>query len=290
MKLVPLSVTQAIGKVSFLTKKNQPHIFFVGGLIGAVGSTLLACRATLKLEEVLDEIKEDFELVHIRTNENTTRRDYYPDLAGVYFDSAGKLAKLYGPSLILGSLSISALTNSHMQLTRRNTTLTVAYAGLSNMFEEYRARVRKEVGETRESDIYFNAEEISIEHEGEIIKRKIAVGLPNQYARVFDSNNGNWKPSPDYCRFFLTAQQQFANDSLRVKGHVFLNDIYDWLGYDRTSIGQLVGWTINSTTGDNFISFGLDSSFNIHQITDHYNEQSHLLNFNVNGIIYDKLL
>jgi hypothetical protein len=289
MKFVPVSVTRAIGKAAVLTKKNQPHIFFVGGVIGVVGSTVLACRATLKLEPVLDEIKEDFELVQIRTNENTTPRNYYPDLARVYFDSGTKLAKLYGPSLILGGVSIAALTNSHIQLTRRNAALTAAYAGLSQVFDDYRGRVREELGEDRERDIYLNAQEISVEQEGKKIKATVANGLPNQYARLFDKYNGNWKPSPDYNRFFLISQQEYANDRLRSKGHVFLNDIYDWLGFERTSIGQIVGWTINSKDGDNYISFGLDASFNVRQPTDSFDGQTHLLDFNVEGIVWDQI-
>ena len=287
MKLhIPEGVTRAVATTALKAKKNSPHIFFAGGVIGVLGSTFLACRATLKLEENIDEIKVDLDKVR-SSKSVVSNQEYSKSLASSYFQAAKKIGILYGPSVIIGGLSIAAITNSHIQLTKRNAALTAAYAGLSTAFEEYRGRVREELGEERERDLYLSAKEVTLDEEGKKIKAKVADGLPNEYARFFDRNNANWKPSPDFNRWFLMSQQNYANDKLRVDGFVFLNDVYDWLGFDRTQIGQLVGWTIHSHEGDGYISFGLDDAFNVRK--QNAVESTHLLDFNVEGIVYDKI-
>src|SRR5690606_12417779 len=131
MKIVPHSLTRSVARTTFRLKRNSPHIFFAGGVVGMVGSTVLACRATLKLEPVLDDIKTDLAIVKNRKNElvdaensNYNDRDYTRDLGVVYVRSIKTLGKLYGPSILLGVASVGALTGSHVQLTRRNSALT----------------------------------------------------------------------------------------------------------------------------------------------------------------------
>ena len=89
---------------------------------------------------------------------------------------------------------------------------------------------------------------------------------------------------------FLRAQQQYANDKLIAQGHLFLNEVYDMLGLPRTKAGAIVGWVYddNNAVGDNFVDFGI---YDVHRETarDFVNgyERSILLDFNVDGVIYD---
>ena len=75
-------------------KKNSPHIFFVGGIAGVLTSTVLACKATLKLEDVLDEAKEDIGTVKAlgegSREQGTTYidKEYHRDLGYVYGKTA----------------------------------------------------------------------------------------------------------------------------------------------------------------------------------------------------------
>ena len=89
---------------------------------------------------------------------------------------------------------------------------------------------------------------------------------------------------------YLRRQQEFANEMLRSKGHLFLNEVYDILGFPRTKAGQVVGWIYDekNPVGDNYVDFG------IYDITDERKrdfingyERSILLDFNVDGNIWD---
>ncbi len=289
MKLIPQSVTRTIARQILLSKKNSPHIFFVGGVIGIIGSGVLACRATLKLEDTLDEVKKDLDIVKA-LHDNPAPGSQYPeqehhkDLGYVYGKSAVHLGRLYGPAIALGAVSIAALTGSHIQMTRRNTALTATLAAVSKAYDEYRIRVQGEIGKERELDIHR-----SIKEEKNDKKELLKVTDPNgwsPYARFFDESCPNWVKDAELNRIFLQCQQTYANHLLRARGHVFLNEVYDSLGLERSRAGQVVGWVINGE-GDGYVDFGMFEA-NSNRFINNL-ERNIILDFNVDGVVYDKI-
>jgi hypothetical protein len=266
-------------------KKNSPHIFFVAGVAGTVVSTVLACRATLKLSETLDEIQNDVDKIN---EPIVSEEDWRRDTVYVYLKGGMKLTKLYGPSLLIGSVSIGLLTGSHVQLTRRNAALMAAYAALQQMFDDYRERVKFEVGNDKEKDIFHGAQTKTLvgdDGEEKDIKTMGPLGY-SIYAKFFDEVSRHWQKDPEFNRMYIQCQQNYANDLLKSRGHVFLNEVYDMLGIDRTTAGSVVGWVLNGD-GDNYISFGVFELENARFINGY--ERSILLDFNVDGVIYDKI-
>lgn len=278
---IATSVTRLLGRQKLRLHRNSPHIMFGLGLAGSVASTVLACRATLKTEKMFDYMKDDLDLA--RTSED--RRD----VAYAYFRNITTFTKAYAPSLVVGGVSVALLTGSHVQLTRRNTSLTVAYAGLHRAYSEYRERVRAEVGEEKELDLYRG---ITLEEDKEngrksLPKRKVID--PNKlsmYAVIFDESNPNWRPNGEFNRMFIQCQQNYFNQRLSVYGHVFLNEVYEALGMQKTRPGQVVGWLYNGD-GDNFIDFGIFEAHNADFVNHH--EPSIILDFNVDGPILNHL-
>lgn len=293
MKLVSANVTRVVARSVLQAKKHSPHIFFAGGIAGILGSTILACRATLKLEDKLDEIKEDFSKVKLNEAAMSemnlsVRKEHIKDVTYVYVKSAKTISKLYGPSVFICVVSISALTGSHIQLTRRNTALTAAFGAISKSFDEYRERVREEIGKDKEQNLYLGMTEETVKVNGknQIVKLAGTNGR-SRYARFFDEGNNNFVKSEELNRLFIHAQERFANDMLHARGHVILNEVYDMLGLERSTEGAVVGWILDGPNSDNYITFGMFSIDNqrfINQL-----ERSVLLDFNVDGIVYDKI-
>lgn len=296
MKLISYSTTRHLGRAILVAKKNSPHIFFAGGLVGSVASTILACRATLKLEPVMDDIKMDLQVLKDVKKKGSTNlgkpytdRDYAHDLMFVYGKSVKSLAKLYGPSIVLGGASIGALTGSHVQMTRRNSALTATAAAISKAYDDYRERVRQEIGEEKELDIHHavTTEEITVDGKKQLAKVADPSKL-SDYARFFDQTCPNWQKDPELNRIFLRVQQDYANHKLQARGHVFLNEIYDALGLERSQAGAVVGWVLDGENSDNYIDFGMfDEVYNSRFVNNL--ERSLILDFNVDGIIYDKI-
>lgn len=296
MKFVPTSITRSIARSILVSKKNSPHIFFVGGIAAVAGGTILACQATLKLEENLDEIKQD--LKEVKTLNNSigvmlndrvySEQDYYRALTTIYVKSAMKLGKLYGPAVIVGGVGIAALTGSHIQLARRNTALTATLAAVMKAFDEYRVRVAEEVGEKRELELHRAVKDQQAEINGK--KQTVKVTDPDgwsPYAKEFDETNGNWRPNSEFNRVFIECQQRYMNDRLQARGHVFLNEVYDALGMEHTQAGALVGWVRDSEDGDNYVDYGLYLANSMGFING--SRHNIILDFNVDGVIYDKI-
>lgn len=288
MKLIPNVLTRSVGRQILVAQKNSPRVLFVAGIVGVVGSAVLASRATLKLEKTLDGFKHDVdEVAKIKSEVDETsytRQMHYKNVTYVYVKGTYEIARLYAPAIIVGGLSITALTTSHIQLSRRNAALTAAYTALSASFDEYRARVTKELGVDKERALRHGAEDHILPKEVE----DLLVLDPNKlspYARFFQVGNVNWHKDAEVNKLFIMCQQNHANHLLSARGHVFLNEVYDMLGIERSQAGQVVGWVVGN--GDNYIDFGMFKAYNKPFVNGY--EPTIVLDFNVDGIIYNKI-
>jgi len=288
-----------VNRRKLILKKQSPHIMFGFGLAGSVTSTVLACRATLKLPETLEVIEGDIsDIKKLRANYKTWKEEDGPDsiqqykqseldgdTAYVYVKAGYKVVRLYAPAIGLGILSVTALTSSHVNLSRRNTALMAAYAAVAKAYDDYRERVVQELGAERELAIYHAKVNAIDATTGETSE----VADPNKwsaYARFFDEASPHWEKNAEFNRLYVQCQQNYANEKLRAQGHLFLNEVYDMLGIDRSQAGAVVGWVIGKN-GDNYIDFGMYEAVNSQFINGW--ERSILLDFNVDGVIYDKI-
>lgn len=292
------AVTSRVGRQILIGQKHSPTILFVAGTVGVVAAAVLASRATLKLDEVLTEhekTKLDMDLTLKRPNNNYTEELHRRDGLVLMAKTAGRITKLYAPAVVVGALSIAALTGSHVVLTRRNAAVMAAYAAIDKGFREYRDRVVAKYGP--EEDQHFRyGEQIETELSedtdlGTKVQKVKVLGGKNVsiYARFFDESSPSWDRAPHYNQFFIQCQQNYANDKLRAQGHLFLNEVYDMLGLERSPEGAVVGWVLNGG-GDCFVDFGVfNGDKYMGQEFVNGSERSILLDFNVDGVIWDKI-
>lgn len=294
MKFVPEVVTRTVARNALIAQKNSPKVLLGVGIVGMVGNTVLACRATLKMDDVVDEAKGKLSTAKTLYHPDYSEKDRNRDISLIYFQTSVKVVKLYAPAIILGGVSIAALTQSHNILSRRNAALTMAYGALEKGFNEYRARVVEKYGEDEDRNLRYGVRQEQIVDEETGKKRmvtRVATDVPSIYARFFDSYSTSWSKEPEYNLIFIRCQQNYSNDLLKARGHVFLNEVYDMLGIPRSKAGAVVGWLLspNGST-DNFINFGVFDGDN-DRVRDFVNgvEGAVLLDFNVDGVIYDKI-
>lgn len=299
----------AIGRGGVILKKYSPEILTAAGVIGTVGSTVLACKATLKVEDILDEAKKKSNLINavhdgeIEVDAEYTDKDYSKDLLVNRTQTAVKLIKLYGPAITLGALSITAILGGQHILRKRNVAVMAAYKLCEESFNNYRSRVKDELGEEKDRQFYYGITEETVKDKvkskdgkTKTVTTKVEKApdhLYSQYARFFDEANANWNKSPEQNMYFLKMAQNQMNDKLKARGHVFLNEVYDALGFERSEAGQLVGWVWNKDNtameaGDGYIDFGIfDGNSYAKRAFVNGDERSILLDFNIDGMIYD---
>lgn len=294
MSLIPEAIGRQIARNALHLQKASPEILLGVGIVGLVGSTVLACRATLKVEQVLSESKDKVDLATNLEHDDYSEKDRQRDLMLIKYQTGVKIVRLYAPAIVVGGLSIYALTSSHNILSRRNAALTAAYAALEKGFSQYRARVVEKYGEEEDRDLRYGTEKVQITDPDTGKKKTVTrVGPedPSVYAKFFDPTSTSWSKDPETNLFFLKCQQNYANDLLRSRGHVFLNEVYDMCGIERTKAGAIVGWVLSENgETDNFVNFGVfDGREQVARDFVNGREGAILLDFNVDGVIYDKL-
>lgn len=306
-------LSRSIHKVGFKFKKHSPEILTGAGIVCVVASTVMACKATTKLSAILDETKEQTDQIHgyVEKNgysEKYSEKDEKKDLAIVYTKSCVNVAKLYGPSVLVGVLGVTSILAGNNVLRKRNVALTAAYTAVDSSFKKYRERVVERFGEAVDRELKNNArkEEVEIvetDENGEekVVKKAAYVVSPSdisEYARFFEEytvdDKGNkikntyWTSNNEYNLMFLKKAESFANDKLRINGYLFLNEVYEMLGIPKTKAGQVVGWVYDekNPVGDNFVDFGLyKDNLSYSDFVNGY-DPAILLDFNVDGNIW----
>ena len=308
------NATRAFYRAGFKFKKHSPEILVVAGVAGTVASAVMACKATTKINFVLEETKMQVDVIHEATEKGEVKtylengevgmvpyssEDSKKDLSIVYAKTGLKMVKLYGPAVALGTVSIASILTGHNILRKRNLALAAAYKAVDTGFKQYRGRVVERFGEQMDRELKYDIkakeiEETTVDKKGKekTVTKTIEVANPSgacsPYTFCFDETCMGWTRDAEANKFFLLRQQDYANEKLKAKGYLFLNDVLDMLGINRTRAGQTVGWIYDEKNpiGDNYVDFGI---FDIHCEANRNFvnglEKSIWLNFNVDGDI-----
>lgn len=300
---LPTAVTRRVGGTVLRGKVASPKFLFVGGVVGMVGTSVLASRATLKFRDVMEDHEKDIADAGAALDlkrDDYGQKEFDNDVRYLKVRTATTIVKLYAPPVALGVVSIAMLTQSHVMLTKRNVALAAAYATLEGVFENYRSRVIMDQGAEKDREYYYGTEVRETIKEGKNGPKKVKETVLSTepkllYGRLFDARNDNWQGSRELNRPFLQSQQNRANDRLHARGHITLNEVYDMLGIERTPEGMMAGWILDEDgPGDNYVDFGCFSQehhgWNEWAI-DENGAHGHTirLDFNVDGNIHQRL-
>ena len=298
--------SRTLCKAGLKLKKHSPEILVVGGVVGLVASGVMACKATTKLSAILDDSKEQIELFDkVAANPEMVKEEYTVEDAEkdkkiVKVQTAVKVAKLYAPSIAVGVVSIGAIFASNNIMRKRNVALGAAYATVDRAFKDYRNRVVDRFGEELDKELRYNLKTKEVKETVEdengkkkTVKRNIKYmdsAMPSEFAVIYDDGCAGWTKDPEDNKFFLIQQQRYANERLKRRGYLSLNEVYELLGFPSTKAGQVVGWLYDckdpNYKGDNFVDFGLynvDCEPNRDFVNGY--ERNIILDFNVAPII-----
>lgn len=286
----------------FLAGKHSPEILLVSGIAAIVGGTVLACKATLRVEEILDTHdakREDIEAVKEKAEDENNDisydlKDYQHDKTLLTIQTGVNLLKNYAPSIALMGVGVACIVSSYGIMKKRNVALMAAYNAVDTAFKQYRQRVVDDAGEEKDQFYRYGIEKKKIEmpdENGEVKTQEMVVfdrNQPSQYARYFDESSAWYSRVAGANLMFLRRIEKQANDRLMLNGHLFLNEVYDMLDIPRSPEGQIVGWLRGE--GDCFVDFHIyDGARTTSRDFVNGYEKAVLLDFNVQGVIYDKL-
>lgn len=291
------SGSRVAGRIGLAAKYYSPQILMGVGIVGVTTAAVLACKATLELELLVEHTKLQKRGLAKKTHELTadeySSTAYKRDLTKIYLNTGKELGKLYAIPLSMGMVSIGCIIGGQSIMHQRNVAVIAAYKGLEASFNKYRDRVTEAYGEEKDKDFNEGITTETIKDEdGKNQKVKILDHHDaSTHVRVFDSANRNWDHSPDYNLNFVKVQETMANQRLARKGHLFLNEVLDDLGFPRTAAGAVTGWVYENGNGDGYVDFGIqDLQGERARIMGNDEDADYiLLDFNHDGIILDFL-
>jgi hypothetical protein len=185
-----------------------------------------------------------------------------------------------------------------------------AYALLDTSFKAYQARVAEKYGAEEELNIRYGIqtiveEEVVVDEKGKekTVTKEVTTINPNAqsvYGRYFEESNEYFQTERGFNKQFILGVQNYFNDLLKVRartnpngrGYVFLNEVYERLGFQGTEAGHVVGWIYDTKDpqhqGDNYIDFGIFELTGPKMNFVNLDEKTILLDFNVDGNIWLK--
>ena len=281
-------VTRLAGRAGLVLSKHAPTILTAAGTAGFIGTTILASKATLKVEETIAEEAALLVKVH-ETHEagKLEDKDALHDKVILYTRMTTKLAKLYAPALILGAASIVSLATGHGIMLKRNASLAAAYAAVDQAFKTYKKKVESKFGKDAVIDALVSTAEEDLTKNELTMEAIAAVDGVSPYGVIFDETNNNWSADEDLSMLHLKCQQQYANDILQTRGHIFLNEVYKMLGFPHTPAGAVTGWVKGN--GDDFVDFNIFEGTFEGEDEKGRTVTKWALDFNVDGVMYDKI-
>ena len=281
-------VTRLAGRAGLVLSKHAPTILTAAGTAGFIGTTILASKATLKVEETIAE--ETALLVKVHEAHEAGKledKDALHDKVILYTRMTTKLAKLYAPALILGAASIVSLATGHGIMLKRNASLAAAYAAVDQAFKTYKKKVESKFGKDAVIDALVSTAEEDLTKNELTMEAIAAVDGVSPYGVIFDETNNNWSADEDLSMLHLKCQQQYANDILQTRGHIFLNEVYKMLGFPHTPAGAVTGWVKGN--GDDFVDFNIFEGTFEGEDEKGRTVTKWALDFNVDGVMYDNI-
>ena len=306
-KVMSSSAVRNGAKFIFQLKKHAPTIAVVGGALGTAAAGVWAVEKSVdEAPEVLAEVSATIEGVKKQELGNRA-------LAKAYVMGGLKVAKVYVGPMIVEIASVGGILWGYRIINGRFVAMTATAAALERAnnvekanFARYRKALADKLGENFDDgieydlDIPMNVEHRYFEYEdketGEVTKEKAQMEFStgvgdviSPYAVIFDETSSEWSTDPEYNKMTLLRIQQTCNDRLHSRGYLFLNEVYDELGLPSTRAGQLVGWI--DGMGDSYVDFGMYDVQYVPNRSEFINnlEPSIILDFNVDGIIWDKI-
>ena len=299
------TITYAVGHTKTFFSRNSAEILLIGGAIGVVTGTVMACKATLKADSVMDEYKTKKEKIgtclenpEIDYDEITAKED----LKNLTIQTAVKMIKCYTPAVILESFSIGTIFASNHIMQQRNAALAASCAAVEAAYKKYREKVVEKYGKEVDDELYYgtkteNKKITTTDPEtGEKTKTTESKTYLQEeygcspYAVLFDSSAIEFYQDDATNMFMLKNREKEATVRLRANGMLTLNDVYEMIGVKPTDIGLTHGWIFekDNPDGDNEVKFDMRHVY----VKDPYSdreERAILIDFNCDGFVYGRV-
>ena len=220
-----------LSKTGMNIKKYSPELLLGVGIVGFVGTVVLAYKAEPAVERVIEDIEAKRE-DGVEVNKMEVAKD---------------LGKVLALPITVGVLSVGAIVWSHkIQMTRIK-----ALAGFLSSAQTYQKmfedKVKREFGNEAFDKMVSTdyKETISKDDDGKekVTVKELKSDLDDSIAQWYDTSSEYFSDDHGYNMAFIDEAESKLDLKKFSKGSLLLNEVLDLLGFDRLRNGALLGWT-----------------------------------------------
>jgi len=228
---------------SFL-KRSSPTLLTCFSVIGVVGTTVLAVKATPKAVELI---------------KNDSRRNHDGDpYAYTKLEAVQSCWRCYIPAALVGLSTITCIIGINVLNKRNQASLASAYALLSESYQQYRKAAKTVYGDDADSKIKVQmAKDTYISADGYSV-----------YSSDLDSESEKILCYDLFSKRYFTSTmaavlnaQYHINRNLQLRGSVSINEFYEFLGIDKIENGDDIGWSIDELMEDGIMWLDFDNGY-----------------------------
>lgn len=224
-------LTKLLCKSKKFIKHNSSTILTCMGVVGVVGTTIMAVKATPKAMELIDDAKNE-------KGEDLTKLEVMVVVAPAYI-----------PSTLIGVGTIACIIGSNVLNKRQQAALTSAYIMLNRSYNNYKSKLIELYGKETDDKIQQEIMKDKINSKPPIISSGSAFYGSTGLEQVCDSEKALFYDTLSERYFESTILDVYAAEyhlsrNFMLMGCVTPNDFYDFLGIPQTPDGDSVGWSM----------------------------------------------
>lgn len=292
-----MTLKRKLKKVGAVIYKNRSNIEFVAGLILEAGGTAVIISKAERATEISWKIRDRLDAVRLADEDGIweSPKERKTEIHAIIKYAVVEYTKCYGigVGMMIGGMLLNCV--SHATDRKDIANLSVAVAGLSATFAQYRARVIEDQGEEKDQEYLLGAQftTVDVMPDGTIIQTTEPVDAKfPPHTALFDECNApyHWEPDARLNRDFLESHLLWLNQKLQADGFLFENDIRRDLGLPLTKCGWTAGIFAEDKDGNkNYLDIGLNAKNQAAQRFRDGIEPSILLQFNVEDNILEQM-
>lgn len=204
--------------------KHSPQILLGVGIAGMITSTILAVKATPKAIQIIEQKKKEENVEKLNATE-TVKATW----------------KCYIPAVVTGVSATVCLIGSNSVSSKRAAAIATAYEISKTTLNEYKDKVVEAVGEEKEKVIRDEITKDKVKNDP--INESTIIVTGDGDVLCYDSLSGQYfKSSLDK----IHKAENEVNYRLLDENYISLNAFYDMVGIRNTSLGDDLGWNVDS--------------------------------------------
>ena len=231
-----------LSKTKSFLKRSSPTILTCFSIVGVVGTTVLAVKATPKAVELI---------------KNDSRRNHDGDpYAYTKLEAVQSCWRCYIPVALVGLSTITCIIGINVLNKRNQASLASAYALLSESYQQYRKAAKTVYGDDADSKIKVQmAKNTYISADGYSV---YSPELDSESEKILCYDLFSQRYFTSTMAAVLNAQYHI-NRNLSLHGYASINEFYEFLGIDKIDHGDDIGWSYDQCVEEGILWLDFDN-------------------------------